>query len=89
MTRGPDLRPAGFCCPGNARPRPGAIKRDGVGLNRHCEEQSDEAIQFFVETRLDCFAGARNDGGSPAAAVGLITLAISGLVLIVLWEIFA
>src|SRR5260370_25432791 len=26
---------------------------------RHCEEQSDEAIQLFA--RLDCFANARND----------------------------
>jgi hypothetical protein len=29
-------------------------------LRRHCEEQSDEAIQFSG-TALDCFAGARND----------------------------
>jgi hypothetical protein len=24
--------------------------------NRHCEEQSDEAIQFQPRTKLDCFA---------------------------------
>ena len=30
-------------------------------MNRHCEERSDEAIQYGGDT-LDCFAGARNDG---------------------------
>jgi len=27
-----------------------------ITLNRHCEERSDEAIQFFVRGPLDCFA---------------------------------
>jgi len=29
--------------------------------NHHCEEQSDEAIQFHHRS-VDCFACARNDG---------------------------
>jgi hypothetical protein len=69
MTRGPDLRPAGFCCPGSARPRPGAIEA------RHPTAR-DNALTNRRNIRM-------------TAAVGLIMLAISGLVLIVLSETFA
>jgi hypothetical protein len=30
-------------------------EREAV-LERHCEERSDEAIQFFLGVALDCFA---------------------------------
>lgn len=33
----------------------------GSDVSRHGEEQSDEAIQNFVVTKLDCFANARTD----------------------------
>jgi hypothetical protein len=34
-----------------------------VGLNRHCEEQSDEAIQFsWLQDKAGLLRCARNDG---------------------------
>jgi hypothetical protein len=56
-------------------------------LVRHCEERSDEAIQPSERAALDCFADARNDGGSQRSSllseppwIASLTLAMTAVV---------